>query len=265
MRIRNFVSCCLFLCCSFLSNAQTTKTPATDTSAVVTGKLLEMLRADRQNIKKIDSVNQFISYAGKVIMRQEKTLFYADSAVLNPITNVFEAFGNVHINDANSVHTYAQYLKYLAKEKKAFLKKKVRLTDGKSTLTTDELEYDVTVKIGTYLKGGKVVNEKTNLTSIEGYYYGDTKDIFFKQKVILINPDYKINTDTLQYNTETEIATFTSPSTIRNDKKLVIKTRDGYYDLKNKRAELYKRSVIDDSSYTMTADEMALDITSGLG
>jgi lipopolysaccharide export system protein LptA len=229
------------------------------------GQLLEFLQADRQNIKKIDSLNQFISYAGKVKVKQDKTLFYADSAVLNPITNVFEAFGNIHINDADSVHTYAQYLKYLAKEKQAFLKKRVRLTDGKSTLTSDELEYDVTVKIGTYLKGGKVVNEKTTLTSIEGYYYGDTRDIIFKRNVKLVNPDYKIDTDTLQYNTNTEIATFTSPTTIRNDKKLVIKTRSGFYDLKNKRAELYKRPVIDDSSYTMTADDMALDSISGLG
>ncbi|MGV3594612.1 MAG: OstA-like protein, partial [Sediminibacterium sp.] len=210
------------------------------------------------------SLNQFISYVGKVRIKQDKTLFYAVIAVLNPITNVFEAFGNIHINDADSVHTYAQYLKYLAKEKQAFLKKRVRLTDGKSTLTTDELEYDVTVKIGTYLKGGKVVNEKTTLTSTEGYYYGDTRDIIFKRKVRLVNPDYKIDTDTLQYNTDTEITTFTSPTTIRNDKKLVIKTRSGYYDLKNKRAELYKRPVIDDSTYTMTADDMALDSISGL-
>ncbi|MEB3067452.1 OstA-like protein, partial [Parvimonas micra] len=86
-----------------------------------------------------------------------------------------------------------------------------------------------------------VVNEKTTLTSTEGYYYGDTRDIIFKRKVRLVNPDYKIDTDTLQYNTDTEITTFTSPTTIRNDKKLVIKTRSGYYDLKNKRAELYKR------------------------
>ncbi|BFG69757.1 OstA-like protein [Sediminibacterium sp. KACHI17] len=228
-----------------------------------TGQLLEFLKADRNNIKKIDS-NQFISYAGNVKIKQGKTLFYADSAVVNPVTNIFEAFGNIHINDADSVHTYAQYLKYLAKEKQAFLKKKVRLTDGKSTLTTDELEYDVTVKIGTYLKGGKVVNEKTTLTSTEGYYYGDTRDIIFKRKVRLVNPDYKIDTDTLQYNTDTEITTFTSPTTIRNDKKLVIKTRSGFYDLKNKRAELYKRPVIDDSTYTMTADDMALDSISGL-
>ena len=263
--LSHFIFLGLLLCVTVIGKAQTAGNQPGDTTRVATGKLLEILNAERENLKKIDSLNQFISYAGKVKIKQDKTLFYADSIALNVITNVFEAFGNVHINDADSVHTYAQYLKYLAKDKKAYLKKRVRLTDGKSTLTTEELEYDVTVKIGTYLKGGKVVNEKTNLTSIEGYYYGDTRDIFFKRKVVLINPDYRINTDTLQYNTDTEIATFTSPTTIRNDKQLIIKTRDGFYDLKNKRAQLYKRSVIDDSTYTMTADEMALDSTSGLG
>ncbi|NCT95216.1 MAG: LPS export ABC transporter periplasmic protein LptC [Chitinophagaceae bacterium] len=229
------------------------------------GDTLIILKADRYNLQKIDSTNQFVSLSGKVLVQQRKTFFYADSAVLNPVLNTMEAFGNIHINDADSVHTYAQYLKYLGKEKKAFLNKKVKLTDGKSTLTTDELQYDVTVKIGTYLKGGKVVNEKTTLTSTEGYYYGDTRDIYFKRKVVLINPEYRINTDTLQYNTDTEIATFTSPTTIRNDKKLVIKTKDGFYDLKRKKAILYQRSVIDDSTYTMIADEMAMDSTSGLG
>lgn len=255
---------CVFLCGILLLSSTTSYAQQEDTTTQQgAGQLLEFLKADRNNIKKVDS-NQFISYAGNVKIKQGKTLFYADSAVVNPVTNIFEAFGNIHINDADSVHTYAQYLKYLAKEKQAFLKKRVRLTDGKSTLTTDELEYDVTVKIGTYLKGGKVVNEKTTLTSTEGYYYGDTRDIIFKRKVRLVNPDYKIDTDTLQYNTDTEITTFTSPTTIRNDKKLVIKTKSGYYDLKNKRAELYKRPIIDDSTYTMTADDMALDSISGL-
>ena len=254
----------VFLCGILMLSSTTSYAQQQDTTTQPgAGQLLEFLKADRNNIKKVDS-NQFISYAGNVKIKQGKTLFYADSAVVNPVTNIFEAFGNIHINDADSVHTYAQYLKYLAKEKQAFLKKRVRLTDGKSTLTTDELEYDVTVKIGTYLKGGKVINEKTTLTSTEGYYYGDTRDIIFKRKVRLVNPDYKIDTDTLQYNTDTEITTFTSPTTIRNDKKLVIKTKSGYYDLKNKRAELYKRPVIDDSTYTMTADDMALDSISGL-
>lgn len=230
------------------------------------GKKIDILSALKYNYQKIDSLNEFVSLVGNVIVQQEKVLFYADSAVLNRQLNILEAFGNVHINDADSIHTYAQYLKYLGKEKKAYLQKKVRLTDGEGTLTTDELEYDATVKIGTYLKGGKLVNKKSTLTSTEGYYYGDTKDVIFKKKVVMIDPDNKINSDTLQYNTSTEIATFTSPTVVYNIKdKRTIKTREGFYDMKNKKAELYKRSVIEDSSAIFTADDMAFDDSTGLG
>jgi lipopolysaccharide export system protein LptA len=230
------------------------------------GKKIRIEHADRLGQLNVDSAHNYFTLAGKVIALQEKTWFYADSVVLNEVDNSLEAFGNVHINDADSVHTYAQYLKYLGKEKKAFLRKKVRLTDGKGQLTTEELEYDVTLKIGTYLKGGKLVNEKTTLTSKEGYYYGDTKDVYFKQQVVLIDPEYTVYTDTLQYNSSTQIATFISPTRILSDSgRRVIRTRDGYFDLKNKRGFLYKRSVIDDSTYTFTADEMAVDDSTKLG
>ena len=226
---------------------------------------MDILFAERYNLLTKDSTT-FISLAGNVKVQQGKTFFYADSAVLNRSLNMLEAFGNVHINDADSVHTYAQYLKYLGKEKKAFLKNKVRLTDGKGTLTTEELEYDVTIKIGTYLTGGKLVSKKSTLTSKEGYYYGDTKDVIFKKKVLMIDPDTKITTDTLQYNTSTELTTFTAPTVIYNIKdKRTIRTREGFYDMRNKKAELYKRSIIEDSSSTFTADEMAFDDSTGLG
>ncbi|TAG08882.1 MAG: OstA family protein, partial [Sphingobacteriia bacterium] len=166
---------CIYLVLFFLPLCVIAQQPTNDT--------LEIIAAARYNYKVIDSANTFVSLAGKVQLRQGKTLFYADSAVLNRQLNTLEAFGNIHINDADSIHTYSQYLRYLGKEKKAFLKNKVRLTDGKGVLTTEELEYDVTVKIGTYLKGGKVVNKKSTLTSQEGYYYGETKDVIFKRKV----------------------------------------------------------------------------------
>ncbi|MBL7760797.1 MAG: hypothetical protein JNK08_08880 [Sediminibacterium sp.] len=234
-------------------------------TAVKEGKRLDIVFADRYNYQKLDSANEFISLAGRVQVKQENTLFFADSAVLNRQLNMLEAFGNVHINDADSIHTYAQYMRYQGKEKKALLRTKVKLTDGKGILTTEELEYDVSVKIGTYLKGGKVVNKKSTLTSVEGYYYGDTRDVIFKRKVVMTDLENKITGDTLQYNTGTEIATFTSPTVIVNTKeKRTIKTREGYYDMKNKKAELYKRSVIEDSSYTFTADDMAFDDSTGL-
>ncbi|MFX8278087.1 OstA-like protein, partial [Acinetobacter baumannii] len=83
---------------------------------------------------------------------------------------------------ADSIQTYAQYAKYSGKERKAYLNKKVKLTDGKGVLTTDNLEYDTQFKLGKYFNGGKVVNGKTVLTSTEGMYYGETKDVYFKRK-----------------------------------------------------------------------------------
>jgi lipopolysaccharide export system protein LptA len=233
-------------------------------SKVITQEnFLYILAADKQYLQKTDS-NQLVSYAGHVKVRQGKTLFYADSAIINPVANTLESFGNVHINDSDSVHIYAQYLRYMGIEKKALLTKKVRLTDKKSILTTENLTYDVNLKLGTYLYGGKVVNKKTTLTSKEGNYYGDTKDIYFYKDVLLVQPDGTIKTDSLQYNTTTEVSTFISPTVIKDKKGLTIKTREGFYDIKKKIANLYKRSIIEDSTFSITADEIAIDSLNGL-
>lgn len=247
----------LFLSLSLLSNEKTYAQVPVDT----TGKILEIIKAARYHGQKIEGVGDFISLAGDVRIKQGKTLFFCDSAVLNQTANVIEAFGNIHINDADSVHTYSQYLKYRGFDKIAVLKNKVRLTDGRATLTTSELEYNTLSHMGTYLKGGKVVNNKTVLTSKEGYYYGETRDIYFKKKVVLIDPEYKVTTDTLLYNTYTEIARFVVPTKITTDQRTVT-TSEGYYDLRNKKAFFGKRPVVSDKDYTITADEMAFDDSS---
>ena len=228
-----------------------------------TGKKLEILEAKRYNFQKLDSTD-FVSLAGNVRIRQGKTLFYCDSAVLDQKQNIFEAFGNIHINDEDSVHTYSQYLKYYGREKDAILKNKVKLTDGKGVLTTNELHYNTITKVGTYVNGGKVVTGTTVLTSTEGIYYGETRDIYFKKKVVMVDPEFRVTTDTLLYNTFTEIARFTVPAVIKN-KQRTITTSEGYYDLKNKKAVFGKRPFIDDKDYTLTADDIAIDEESGFG
>ena len=257
-----FIPVFCFVLLAKVSFAQTTATPLSigDT----TGKRLEILEAKRYNFQKIDSTGDFVSLAGNVRIRQGKTLFYADSAVLDQKQNIFEAYGNIHINDEDSVHTYSQYLKYYGREKDAILKNKVKLTDGKGVLTTNELHYNTITKIGTYLNGGKVVTGTTVLTSTEGIYYGETRDIYFKKKVVMVDPEFKVTTDTLLYNTFTEIARFTVPTTIV-DKQRTIKTSEGFYDMKNKKAVFGKRPFIDDKDYTLTGDDMAIDDTSGFG
>ncbi len=226
-------------------------------------KLIEFLSAESYNVKKMDSMD-FLILVGHVKIRQGKTLLYGDSLILNTTNNTLEGFGNIHINDADSVHTYSDYLKYIGNTKKAYLRKKVKLTDGKGVLTTDSLDYDVSVKIGYFKKGGTLVRNKTKLKSVEGYYYGVTRDVIFRKKVVANDPENTIYTDTLEYNTYSQLANFVSPTKIITGSR-IIRTRNGNYNLGTKKGYMYERSSIDDSTYTFIADDMAINDSLGLG
>ena len=177
---------------------------------------------------------------------------------------IVEAFGNVHINDNDSVHTYSQYLLYNLNTKIANLKTKVRLTDDKTNLYTEDLEYDVNQKIGIYRNGGRVMNGSSVLTSKEGTYYADLKDVYFKNNVVLKDPKYNLESDSLLYNTTSELATFISETSIIDSAKRSIKTREGFYDLKNRKAFFGKRPTITDGAVRIIANEVETDDNTGI-
>jgi lipopolysaccharide export system protein LptA len=243
----------VFAACVFCVAAKAQQ-PVQDTSK----KQINIIRAEKLSNLKKDST-ELLSLVGNTLVQQDNTLFYCDSAVLDKKANMLEAFGHVHINDHDSVHTYSDYLRYTGKDKKAYLNGNVKLTDGKGTLTTPDLNYDLNTETGVYTKGGKLVNGKTVLTSQEGYYYGETRDVYFKKKVVLVDPDYNIKTDTLLYNTYSNIATFIVPTTITAKGNRRILTSDGYYDLQNKKAYFGKRPDIQDGSTFLRANEVAND------
>ena len=112
----------------------------------------------------------------------------------------------------------------------AFLDGGVRLTDGKGTLTTPDLEYDMNTNIGIYKHGGKVINKKTVLTSQEGYYYTDLQDVYFKNNVELKDPAYYIKTDSFYIIHETQTARFIAYTFIKDSSGRTIETKDGYYN-----------------------------------
>ncbi len=225
---------------------------------------IQIIQGNSLREKTIDSVTRLQTIAGNVILKEGVTLFYCDSATINKETNILEAFGNIHINQNDSINTYSQYLKYIGKDRIAFLKKDVRLTDKKGTLYTQELEYNLATSIGKYKNGGKVVNGKTILTSTEGIYYADTKDIFFKKKVHLIDPKYDIINDTLLYNTQTQISSWNTPTFIKSKNGGDIYSSNGSYDLKNGKAFFGNRTIIKDSTRTYVADKSAYDELTGI-
>ncbi len=226
-------------------------------------RTIQIIKAKNLYQKTIDSATTIEAASVGVVIKEGLTTTYADSVVINHRTKVVEAFGNVHINDNDSIHTYAQSLRYIGNDRIAYLKKNVKLTDKKGVLLTDDLEYNLRTGIATYKGGGKVVNGSTVLTSTNGVYYSDTKDVIFKKNVHLVDPKYNITTDSLMYNITNEIATFIAPTHIVS-KDGIIDTKSGIYNLKTGEAIFYDRTYIRDKERSMSGDKIFFDDKKGI-
>jgi lipopolysaccharide export system protein LptA len=212
----------------------------------------------------LDDSTNLKTIAGNAILKQGNTKLYGDSVVLNERTKVVEVFGHVHINDADTVDTYADYVRYTGNDRIAYLKRNVKLTDGKATLLTNDLVYNLATGIADYKDGGKVINGNTTLTSKNATYYSDTKDVFFKQHVILKDPKYNIVTDSMRYNTELKVATIIAPTKIKTTDGKNINSKSGTYDLKTGVAQFYERTSISDSTFSTIADNTFIDDATGI-
>ena len=226
---------------------------------------IEILGSSRFTILKVDDTTTLQILAGNVRLKQGNSYFNCDSCVLNNGQRLFEAWGNVHIRDVDTVNIYASHLRYLINKKLAYLDGGVKLTDGKGTLTTPDLEYDMNTEIGIYRNGGKVVNKNTILTSREGWYYANLRDIYFKNNVELKDPAYFIKTDTLLYNTQSQSTRFIAQTFIRDSSGRTIETKDGFYNMATGKAEFGKRPIIRDtkSKLFITGDFVAFNDSLG--
>lgn len=235
--------------------------PTTDTL-----RIIDIIHGNSLREKQVDSVHKIRTIAGEVKLQEGPTKFDCDSAIIRIPENVLESFGNIHINDHDSIHTYSQYLRYVGADRIAYLKKSVRLTDNKGgNLFTEELEYNLQTHIGKYKNGGRVTSGQTTLTSREGEYFADTRDVFFRKNVHLVDPKYDITDDSMQYNTYTQIATFISPTRIINKKDgSITETKGGTYNLKTGEAFFTGRTIFKDSTHSWAADNFAIDEKNGI-
>jgi lipopolysaccharide export system protein LptA len=237
------------------------KSPGSDSIKVV-----DILSDENYRFRQVDSVTALTTLVGHVKIRQEKTIIDCDSLIMNPHINIIECFGHVHINDNDSTHIYSDYMKYQVDVKKVHFDRNVRLTDGKGVLTTESLDYDMNTKIGTYDHGGKIVNKESVLTSDRGVYYEATKDVHFKDNVVLRDPQYDLSSDSLLYNTETQVSTFITETYIlfKDSTHRSVRTSTGFYDLKNKKAEFGRQPDIRDGARRITGDSVRMDDSTGI-
>lgn len=202
---------------------------------------------------------------GNVKFRKEGMFMYCDSAYFYDKKNSIDAFGNIKMEQGDTLFVYADVLHYNGDEELARLRNNVRLVNRNVTLYTDSLDYDMLENLGYYFEGGKIVDDKNELSSVYGQYAPDTKDAEFLYDVELSNEKYVMNTDTLHYNTSSKIADIVGYTTIVSDSN-VIYTSKGWYNTSADKATLYNRSLlVGKNNEKLTGDTLFYNRNAGFG
>lgn len=234
------------------------------------GERVFLDRADKLHKTQTDS---FTVVSGDVVFTKGPMTMYCDSAHYYAGTESFEAFGNVRMEQGDTLFVYADELNYDGPAEMAFLYadpgRKVRMINRDVELQTDVFTYDIRADVGYYDQGGVLTDPANRLTSLVGEYVPSTKDANFYVDVHLNSlsstDTLDIYTDTLLYNTDTHIAELHSPGEIIN-KRGIIYTSNALYHTQLDTAVLYDRSlVVSPEGRTMTADTIYYDRPAGLG
>ncbi len=201
---------------------------------------------------------------GNVSFKHENAIMYCDSAHFNSNLNIVDAYSKIHIVQGDSLHLYGDLLKYNGNTKMANVRLNVRLIHSDASLTTDSLDFDRNINRAHYFNYGKIVDVNNNLTSTFGYYYSDTKDYFAINKVVLINKKYKMYSDTLKYNTNTDISYFFGPTEIISDSNYIY-CENGWYDTYNDVSQFNKNAYFLKGAQKLSGDSLYYNRKKGLG
>jgi lipopolysaccharide export system protein LptA len=225
---------------------------------------VEILNADDGQGPYAGMPSDLIRLIGNVRLRHEGVLMQCDSAHRFANDNIVHAFGNVHINRGDTLHLYGEQLVYYGNTRYAEVRRNVRLTDRETTLTTDYLDFDLSNDFGYYPNRGVVINGDNRLESVMGYYYTRDKMFFFKDSVVITNPDYVIQSDTLRYNTVTEVAYFLGPTTIMGE-EINIYCENGWYNTQTDISQFNENARVRNNNQVLAADSIYYDNGQGFG
>lgn len=228
---------------------------------------------ERADVLKKAATDEYQIVVGNVEFRRGGMFMYCDSAHFYDAPGAIEAYGNVRMQQGDTLFVYADELIYADTTQLAVLYadfgKKVKLINRDVTLTTDIFNYDLGIDLGYYEVGGVLTDPKNRLVSWYGEYSPTTKDALFRDRVELHSlrdgDTLDIFSEQMLYNTNTHIAILDTVSTIIS-KDGTIHTSDGTYNTDTQVADLYRRSlVVAKNGNTLTGDTLYYDQLTGFG
>src|SRR5690554_2812036 len=196
--------------------------------------------------------------AGQVYIVHEGVEMWCDQAFVYLKSNFVKAYGMVRISQGDTVTMNSKYAEYNGNTQFAFASGDVVLTEPKTTLQTDTLYFDRIKQQAYYRTGGTVRDTSSVLTSRAGRYFAESKKYQFLSNVKIVNPKYTVNSNQLDFYSETGDAYLYGPSTIVSETSTVYCER-GYYDTRGDTGYFVKNSKVDYENRTLYGDSIYFD------
>jgi lipopolysaccharide export system protein LptA len=201
---------------------------------------------------------------GNVVFKHENAIMSCDSAYLYKAANTLEAFGRVRINQGDTLTMTGKHLVYLGDSRLAQMSEDVEMHDRKMTLNTQRLDYNMETDVASYIDSAHIIDDADVLTSRLGYYFSNSRDMFFRKDVILTNPNFRMTCDTLRYNTVTKTAYFMGPTYIRSQENLIYCER-GWYNTDLQTSLFTGNSYLQSKEQTLRGDTVTYDRMKAVG
>ncbi len=196
--------------------------------------------------------------SGQVYIIHEGVEMWCDQAYVYTKDNFVKAYGDVKIVQGDSISMRSKYGEYNGNTQFAFASGDVFFKDPETTLRTDTLYFDRLKQQAFYRSGGTVRDSASTLTSRVGRYFAETKKYQFLSNVVIKNPEYTINSEQLDFYSESGVAYLYGESTIVSETSTVYCER-GYYNTRTDIGYFVKNSRIDYNNRIMYGDSIYFD------
>lgn len=196
--------------------------------------------------------------SGQVYIVHEGVEMWCDQAFVYLKDNFVKAYGKVRITQGDTISMTSRYAEYNGNTRFAFASGNVVLTEPQTTLETDTLYFDRVHQQAYYRTAGTVRDSASVLTSRSGRYFADSKKYQFLSNVKIVNPEYTVRSEQLDFFSETGAAFLYGPSTITGETSTVYCER-GYYDTRGDTGYFVKNSRVDYENRTLYGDSIYFD------
>lgn len=185
----------------------------------------------------------FKSPEKRVLLFHEGALIESDQAYFYSKDNYFRALGTVVFTQGDSLKMTCNAIEYDGKTKTAIAIGNVNLQRPDMNLKTERLDLDRINSKAFYNTKGVIIDSASTLTSNRGTYFMEQKKYRFTSDVTIVNPDYVVNSEQLDYFTELNQAYLYGNSNIKG-KAYTILCERGFYDLDREKGIFKKNATL---------------------